>query len=363
MGLFDWFGSQFIDVIEWTDDSSDTMVYRFPRHNNEIKYGAKLTVRESQMAVFVNEGVIADVLGPGIYELETKNLPIMTSLEHWDHAFNSPFKAEVYFINTKRFTDLKWGTKNPIMVRDPEFSMVRVRAFGTYEIRVTDSKTFMKEIVGTDGHFTVDEIENQLTNLIVTKFANIIGESEIAVLDMASNYESFSKFISEKISHYFDEYGLELTKILIENISLPEEVEKALDKRTSREMTGDLDKHIQYQTGEALGKEGGGTMGDMIGMGAGIALGQNMTEKLNEPKVNKNTPPPLPALNTTVYHIALEDGTQEGPYNLRTIQLYIAQGVITKETLVWREGLENWQKAETVLAKYLKKTPPPIPKS
>jgi len=202
MGFFDWAFGQFIDVIEWTDDSHDTMVYRFPRQNKEIKYGAKLTVRESQVAIFVNEGVIADVLSPGIYELETKNLPIMTSLQHWDHAFNSPFKAEVYFVNTKRFTDLKWGTKNPIMVRDPEFSMVRLRAFGTYEIRITDPKRFMNEIVGTDQHFTVDEIDEQLTNLIVSKFTTILGESNIPVLDLASNYEKFSEYVSEKILSY-----------------------------------------------------------------------------------------------------------------------------------------------------------------
>ena len=360
MGLFDWMFGQFIDVIEWTDDSQDTMVYRFPRDNNEIKYGAKLTVRESQMAIFVNEGVIADVLGPGIYELETKNLPIMTSIEHWDHAFNSPFKAEVYFVNTKRFTDLKWGTKNPIMVRDPEFSMVRLRAFGTYEIRITDPKVFMNEIVGTDSHFTIDEIDDQLTNLIVTKFTNVLGESKLAVLDMASNYEKFSEYIAEKISPYFEEYGLELTKILVENISLPEKVEEALDKRTSREVTGNLDEHIQYQTGEALGNEHGGSMSDMLGMGAGLALGQEMAQKMNQGKVDKNTPPPLPSVNSTMYHIAVDD-IQEGPYDIRTIQLYITKGTIKKDTLIWTEGLKEWTNAEVVLEKYFKNTPPPLP--
>ena len=361
MGLFDWVFGQFIDVIEWTDNSQDTMVYRFPRHNHEIKYGAKLTVRESQMAIFVNEGVIADVLEPGIYELETKNLPIMTSLEHWDHAFNSPFKAEVYFVNTKRFTDLKWGTKNPIMVRDPEFSMVRLRAFGTYEIRITDPRVFMNEIVGTDNHFTVDEIDDQLTNLIISKFTTILGESNIPVLDMASNYEKFSEYISEKIAPYFEEYGLELTKILVENISLPENVEKALDKRTSREVTGDLDKHIEYQTGEALGS-GNGNMGDMLGMGAGLALGQEMTQKMNQKNIDKNTPPPLPTRNSTMYHIAVDDA-QEGPYDIRTMQLYINDGTIKPDTLIWTEGLQDWVEAGTVLEKYFKATPPPLPKS
>ena len=361
MGFFDWLLGQFIDVIEWTDNTHDTMVYRFPRHNHEIKYGAKLTVRESQMAIFVNEGIIADVLGPGIYELETKNLPIMTSLEHWDHGFNSPFKAEVYFVNTKRFTDLKWGTKNPIMVRDPGFSMVRLRAFGTYEIRINNPKEFMNEIVGTDGHFSVDEIDDQLTNLILSKFTTVLGGSKISVLDLASNYEKFSEFISEKISPYFGEYGLELTKILVENISLPEEVEKALDKRTSREVTGDLSKHIEYQTGEALGS-GKGTISDMVGMGAGLALGQEMAQKMTQTKIDRNTPPPIPTRNSTMYHVALDD-VQEGPYDIRTLQGYINKGTIKSDTLVWTEGLQDWVEASTVLEKYFKATPPPLPKS
>ena len=361
MGLFDWFGNQFIDVIEWTDNSHDTMVYRFPRHNNEIKYGAKLTVRESQIAVFVNEGVIADVLEPGLYELETNNLPIMTSLEHWDHGFNSPFKAEVYFVNTKRFVDLKWGTKNPIMIRDPEFSMVRLRAFGTYEIRITDPQQFMTEIVGTDGHFTIDEIDNQLSNLIISKFTTILGESSIPILDLASNYERFSEFISEKIAPHFGEYGLELTKILVENISLPDAVEKALDRRSSREITGDLQANIEYQTGEALGS-GKGSMGDMIGMGAGIALGQEMSNKLSRTKIDKNTPPPLPNINDSLYHVALENAS-EGPYDIRTIQSYIRDGQIKRDTLMWKEGLKDWVEAETLLAKYFGKIPPPLPKS
>jgi len=359
MGLFDWAFGQFIDVIEWTDDSHDTMVYRFPRHNNEIKYGAKLTVRESQMAIFVNEGVIADVLGPGIYELETKNLPVMTSLEHWDHAFNSPFKAEVYFVNTKRFTDLKWGTKNPIMVRDPEFSMVRLRAFGTYEIRITDPKQFMNEIVGTDSHFTVDEIDEQLTNLIISKFTTILGESNIPVLDLASNYENFSNYISEKIAPYFGEYGLHLTKILVENISLPSNVEEALDKRSSREITGNLDDNIKYQMGEALGNESSSTMGDMVGMAAGLAMGQNMVESLN--KTNKTTPPPLPEMNSTMYYVALAE-EQEGPFDIRTIQRFIQEHKVERDTLVWTEGLQDWVEASTMLEKYFNATPPPLPK-
>ncbi len=361
MGFFDWLTGQFIDVIDWVDDSNNTMVYRFNRQGNEIKYGAKLTVRASQIAIFVSEGVVTDILEAGIYELDTKNLPIMTSLQHWNHGFNSPFKAEVYFINTKRFTDLKWGTKNPIMVRDPEFAMVRLRAFGTYEIRISNPKKFMMEIVGTDGHFTTDEVENQLTNLILSKLPAVLGESKIPLLDMASNYENFSNYISEKIAPFFKEYGLELTKILIENISLPSNVEKALDKRTSREVTGNLDDYLKYEAGNALGSQSGGTMSDMVGMGAGLALGQEMVNQIGGKKIDKNTPPPLPTQTERLYHIALED-TPEGPYNMRTIQEYITKGTIKRDTLIWREGLSDWIEAEDELTQYFNATPPPLPK-
>ena len=358
MGLLDWLFGEFIDVIEWTDDSHDTMVYRFNRQDNEIKYGAKLIVRESQVAVFVNEGEIADVLGPGIYELETKNLPILTKLQHWDHGFNSPFKAEVYFLNTKRFTDLKWGTKNPIMVRDPEFSMVRLRAYGTYEIRIEDPARFLREIVGTDGHFTTDEIEDQLTNLIVSKFATVLGEDNTPVLDLAGNYERFSDYITEHIAPYFKEYGLELTKMLIENISLPDEVEKAIDARSSREITGDLDENLKYQTGNALGNASGGSMGDMIGMGAGMAMGQQMAQQM-QGGGTAQTPPPLPN-QLPQYYIAV-NGVQEGPLSLEAIEAMIQEGKMTPDTLVWTQGMQQWEKAGTILGSHFMQTPPPLP--
>ncbi len=355
MGLFDWLSGQFVDVIEWTDNSHDTMVYRFNREGNEIKYGAKLTVRESQMAVFVNEGVIADILGPGIYELETNNIPILTNLQHWDHGFNSPFKAEVYFISTKRFIDLKWGTKNPIMVRDPEFDMVRLRAFGTYEIRVNDAKTFLTEIVGTDGHFTTDEVEAQLTNLIVSKFATLMGQDDTPALDLAANYEKFSDFITEHMSPLFKEYGLELTRMLVENISLPEAVEKALDTRSSRAITGDLDDHMKYQGGQALGNENGGAASDMMGMGVGMAMGQQMADSMNK---NRSMPPPL--LNNVAQYFVAMDGKSEGPYSLDSIQHSIANGGINSKTLIWTQGMKEWAEVGTVLSDTFLQTPPPL---
>ena len=353
MGLFNWLFGQFIDVIEWTDDSQDTMVYRFNRQGNEIKYGAKLTVRESQIAVFVNEGVIADILEPGIYELETNNIPILSSLQHWDHGFNSPFKAEVYFLNTKRFIDLKWGTKNPIMVRDPEFSMVRLRAFGTYEIRISDAKTFLNEIVGTDGHFTTDEVEAQLTNLIVSKFATIMGQDNTPALDLAANYEKFGTFITEHMMPMFKEYGLELTRMLVENISLPEEVEKAIDTRSSREITGDLDKHIKYQSGQALGNSDG-SASDMVGMGAGMAMGQQMANSLN----SGSTPLAIP--NKIAQYFVAVDGESKGPYSLEDIQKHISSKTIDHKTLLWTQGMKDWAEASTILSDKFYQTPPPL---
>ena len=221
MVLGNLFRGQFIDVIEWLDPTNDTMVYRFERHNNEIKFGAQLTVRESQVAVFVNEGQIADVFQPGRYVLETANVPILSTLQAWKHGFNSPFKAEVYFFNTKRFTDLKWGTKNAIMIQDPQLGPIEVRAFGTYEMRLKDAPTFMKEIVGTDGQFTTEEIANQLRNLIVTRFQSAISSLNVPFAQVAANNERLSEFLTQKIAPEFEQYGISLTKMLVENVSLP----------------------------------------------------------------------------------------------------------------------------------------------
>jgi len=362
MGFFDKIMGEFIDVIEWTDSSSDTMVYRFERYGNEIKHGAKLTVRESQVAVFVNEGEIADIFEPGIYELETQNMPIMTTLNHWDHAFNSPFKAEVYFFNLRRFVDLKWGTKNPLMLRDKEFGPVRIRAFGTYGIKIEDPEIFLKEIVGTDGYFTVDEVSDQLRNLIVSRFATIVGQANIPILDLAANYEQMSEFIEEKISSEFSAYGLELTKLLIENISLPPKVEEALDKRTGMGLTGNLDDYLKYQAAEALsgGGSGSSAAGDAMGMGMGFAMAQQMANNLGAHNSAPVAPPPIPKAQT--YHFAI-NGSSRGPMTMEQIKTAIHQGEITQETLTWREGMNGWERADSLdgLNTLFSSTPPPIP--
>ena len=365
MGILDKLFGEFVDVIEWTDDSSDTMVYRFERYGNEIKFGAMLTVRESQTAVLVSEGRVADFYEPGLYQLETRNMPVLTTLESWPHGFSSPFKAEVYFFNMRRFTDLKWGTKNPVMLRDKEFGPLRLRAFGTYSIRIKEPLTFIKEIVGTDGHFQTGEISLQLRNLIVSRFANIIGESGIPILDLAANYNDLGNFITRKISPEFAAYGLEVLQLMVENISLPPEVEKALDKRTSMGIIGNLSQYTHYQAAEAMTAAAGnpsGAASEGIGMGMGFAIASQMGKSLsNNQTAGPQTPPPIPA---SVSYYAAINGQQQGPFEKTWFEQKIKSGEITRSTLIWHAGLTEWTQAEKVpeLAGIFAQIPPPLPK-
>lgn len=281
MGILDFIKGELIEVIAWLDDTGDTLVWRFPDKDNEIKMGAKLTVREGQTAVFVNEGRIADIFAPGMYSLTTQNMPIMTTLRSWRHGFESPFKAEVYFVSTRNFLDLKWGTQNPVMLRDPDFGVVRLRAFGTYGIRVTDPELLIREIVGTDGNFTTDEIQGQLRSLLVSNFTELLGTSNTAALDLASNYRSMGDKARASMDPEFLKYGVSLSRFVIENISLPPEVEKMLDTRSQMGIAGDLNRLTQFQTAQAIpeaAKSGGA--GDFVGMGAGIAMGQQMANQM-----------------------------------------------------------------------------------
>ena len=286
MGILDRFSptAQFIEVIEWLDDSSDTMLYRFPVRDQEIKNGAQLIVRESQAAVFVHEGQIADVFGPGRYSVEGGNTPILSKLGAWKYGFNSPMKSEVYFVNTKQFTDLKWGTSNPVMMRDTDFGMVRLRAFGIYSMRVADPRELIKQIAGTNARFVTEDIEGQLRRTLVSGFSDALGESKIAALDLASNYDELGQFARNKLQDEFKTLGLELTKFTVENISLPEEVEKAMDQRTQMGVLGDMGKYTQFQAAQAMRdaaqNEGGGA-GLGAGLGAGFAVGNVMAGAMN----------------------------------------------------------------------------------
>ncbi|GAB5437790.1 SPFH domain-containing protein [Falsiruegeria mediterranea] len=379
MGIFDFLSGQFIDVIHWVDDTRDTMVWRFEREGHEIKYGAKLTVREGQAAVFVHEGQLADVFTPGLYMLETNNMPIMTTLQHWDHGFKSPFKSEIYFVNTTRFNDLKWGTKNPIMLRDPEFGPTRIRAFGTYTVRVKDPARFLIEIVGTDGEFTMDEISFQVRNIIVQEFSRVIAGSGIPVLDMAANTADLGKLIAAEVSPVLEGYGLEMPEFYIENISLPPAVEAALDKRTSMGLAGDLGKFTQYSAAEAMtaaASTPNSGMGAGLGMGMGMAMAQQMGQMAaGQPSGPWGTrpapaaphgaspvaPPPPPPVEH-VWHIAV-DGVTSGPFSKAKLGRMATGGEITRETYVWTAGQDGWKRAEDVqeLAQLFTILPPPPP--
>jgi membrane protease subunit (stomatin/prohibitin family) len=262
----------------------NTLLYRFPVKDQEIKNGAQLIVRESQVAVFVHEGQIADQFPPGRYTIDGGNTPILSKLGAWKYGFNSPFKAEVYFVNTKQFTDLKWGTPNPIMMRDTDFGMVRLRAFGIYSIRVSDAQAFIKEIAGTNARFITEDIEGQLKRTLVAGFSDALAESKIAALDLASNYDELGKFTRVKLNEEFKTFGLELTKFVIENISLPQDVEAAMDKRTSMGVIGDVGRYAQFQAADAMrdaAQNPSGGAGTGVGLGAGFALGNAMAGAMN----------------------------------------------------------------------------------
>src|SRR3954463_5448521 len=368
MGIWDKLKGELIDIIEWIDDTRDTMVYRFQRYDNEIKYGAKLVVRESQVAAFVNEGRLADIYHPGTYTLETQNMPILSTLRGWKYGFSSPFKAEVYFVSTRAFTGRKWGTKNPIMLRDPEFGPVRLRAFGSYGIKVSDPGTFLKQFVGTDGRFTVDELGDQLRDMVVARFTDILGESKIPALDLAANQDELGKFVSDRMKADFSPFGLEIVALVVENISLPPEVEAAMDKRTSMGVIGNLNAYAQFQAANALEQaaknpSGGGNAAAGMGMGMGFAMANQMGQVMQPPQMGGAGmgPPPLPG--GSVNYFAAIGGQQTGPFDMQTLQSKVGSGEIGRATLVWKQGMPNWTAAEQVieLSKLFTNSPPPLP--
>ncbi len=362
MGLFDKLRGELIDIIEWLDDSRDTIVYRFPRYDNEIKMGAKLIVRESQVAIFVNEGRLADVYKPGTHTLETENMPVLSTLMGWKYGFHSPFKAEVYFVNTRQFTELKWGTQNPVTLRDPDFGIVRLRAFGSYAMRVVDPYAFLTQLVGTDPLFKTEEVTGYLRNIIVGRVTTQLGQAKMSVLDMAAHQDQAGVTLGAALSADVKSQGLEITKFIIENISLPPEVEKAIDQRTQMGALGDLNKFAQYQTAQAIpdiAKNPGGTAGDMMGIGMGLTMGQKMAQAVGG-SMPGAAPPPLPA--TVQYHLGV-DGKQQGPYDIAQLRSLVASGQLKATTLVWTNGMSAWTPAQQVpeIAAILQSSPPPLP--
>lgn len=377
MGLFSKIKGEFIDVIEWLDSSNDTIVHRFERYGNEIKNGAKLTVRESQVAVFVNEGQLADVFKPGMYTLETENLPLLSTLKGWKYGFKSPFKAEVYFVNTKQFLDQKWGTPSPITLSDDRFGMFEVRAFGSYAFRVHDAAMFLKEVVGTDDSFTTEQVQGQIRSLINTRFTDHLGENEIPVEKLASNVNELSQAAHETLKPELEaDYGLNLTKFLVENVSMPEEIKKEIFEysrlgRVNTQQLAQLKMAKSIET--AAANEGMGGAG--MGMGVGMGMGNMMTGMMAQNMQNMNQqgqpqgqpqqpaaggPPPMPG--QAMFYVAV-NGQQTGPFPMATLQGMVGQGQLTPQTNVWKEGMAAWAAASAVpeLTTLFGAVPPPPP--
>ncbi|WP_045743350.1 SPFH domain-containing protein [Actinoplanes rectilineatus] len=360
MGLWDKLKGELVDIIEWLDDSRDTIVWRFPRYENEIKMGAKLVVRESQTAVFVNEGRVADVFGPGTHTLTTQNMPVLSTLKGWKYGFESPWKAEVYFVNTRQFTDMKWGTQNPVMVRDPEFGAVRLRAFGAFAMRVTDPGKLLTELVGTDPQFRTAEVQEYLRQLVVSHLGSALATANVPMLDLAAKQLSIGSTLAAVLTDELDSSGIAIPKFVIENISVPPEVEQALDKRTSMGVLGDLDAYTKFQTANAIEDAAGnpGGAGDAIGLGLGMAAGQRAAQSMAA------TPPPIvpPPLPAGEWFAAL-GGQQQGPFDLAALTGHAGSGTLTRDTLVWRSGMAGWTAAGQVaeLNSVFAAVPPPLP--
>lgn len=373
MGLFDEIkkklSHEFIDIVEWLDNTNDTIVHRFERYQNEIKNGAQLIVREGQTAVFINEGQLADVFGPGTYTLNTQNLPILATLKGWKYGFNSPFKAEVYFVNTRLFTDEKWGTKNPIMLNDDRFGLVEIRAFGTYSFKINDPGKFVVDVVGTDANFTNYEVNEHLKSLIVTRFTDTVGEANIPLELYAANTSELSETCQEVMQPEFGRVGILLERFYIENVSMPEELKKEIFEYSRLDKL-DMAKLTQFKTAkamEAAAKNEGGTAGAGMGMGMGFVLAQQMGQNMNlsqgqgAAQAPQAVPPPMPT--QTLFHYAV-NGQQMGPVPMERLRELFAARSINKDSLVWKPGLGQWTALKDVaeLQSFLGgNTPPPLP--
>ena len=376
MGIFDTIkeklSNEFIDIIEWLDYTPDTICHRFERYQNEIKNNAKLIVREGQTAVLINEGQLADVYKPGTYTLNTQNMPILTTLKGWKYGFNSPFKAEVYFVNTHLFTDEKWGTKNPITLSDDRFGLVEIRAFGSYAYRINDAGKFIIDIVGTDNNFTNFEINEHLKSLIATRFTDTVGEAKLPIELYAANTTELSETCKEVMQPEFNSVGISLEKFFIENVSMPEDLKKEIFEY-SRIDKLDLDKPTKFKTAkaiEAAAANEGGTAGAGMGMGMGFVLAQQMGGMMN-PQIGQQQvqqqqqggmmPPPMP---TAVQYFYAANGQQTGPVSFEQLQSLFANRTVNKDTLVWKAGMAEWtalQQIEELKSFLGGNTPPPLP--
>ncbi len=370
MGLMAKLKGELVDIIEWIDDSRSTLAWRFPRYNNEIKNGAELIVREGQRAVFVYRGQLADSFMPGHYELKSENLPILSTIQGWEHGFNSPFRSEVYFINTRPITDLRWGTPAPITIRDPDFGMVQVRANGLCMVKIEDVDIFLREVIGTDSEVEAAEISELLRQVISTAFSEMVLDTGVGAIDLQGKQVELAgrlrEYVQEKVD---DEFGLAVPDITM-NISLPEAITQAMTRGVARGVeeggyarnVGDLDRFQQVRQSDAIlaaaSNEGGGA-GQGLGLGLGVAMGGQMAGQMAGAGAAAAAPPPLPSQQT--YHVA-SGGQQMGPYTVAQLQQAAGQGQLTPDTLVWSAGMAAWTPAGQVAAlAALFATPPPLP--
>jgi membrane protease subunit (stomatin/prohibitin family) len=365
MTMMDKLRAELIDIVEWIDDSEHTLVWRFPRYHNQIKNGAQLIVRPGQQAIMVSQGKVADVFGPGQYRLETKNLPILSTLLGWKYGFDSPFKAEVYFVSTRQITDLKWGTPNPIMMRDADFGPVRVRAFGTYTLRAVDPRILLTELVGTDQNFEADEVTELLRSAINMAFADVVSNSGVAVMDLATRYPELSESLrSAVLERIDDEFGLEIPQLYIVNISLPAEVEKAVDARSGMGIIGDMARYQAYQIGQAIPDAAQNPAGGIAGAGIGLGMGMAMAGPMMQNTMGGGGPqgaPPAPPAPIT-WHVA-ENGQAVGPFSMEQLAQAVGGGRLLPTSLVWSAGMAGWTPAAQVpqLVQLFGSAPPPLP--
>lgn len=385
MGLMDKLRGEVVDIIEWIDDSRTTLAWRFPRYQNEIKNGAQLIVREGQKAVFVYRGALADEFSPGHYELSTENLPLLSTLQGWKHGFDSPFRSEVYFINTRPVTELRWGTPNPVTVRDPDFKMVQVRANGLCVVKVADPTIFLREVIGTDSAVELEEITELIRRVIVLAFADMITESGLGVIDLQGKQVELSErlraFVEERVD---DEYGLAIPDMMM-NITLPDEITAAMTRGVARgveeggflDNVGDMNRYTQYKAADAMtaaasNPGGGGAMGDMMGMGMGMAMAGQMAQTMGNAMNPQQqaapaaaapaaaAPPPLPG--AVSYHVAI-NGQQAGPFTMDQMRAGLGNGQMTPTSQVWTAGMAGWAMANAVpeLSGLFAPAPPPLP--
>lgn len=374
MGLIDKIRGEFVDIIEWLEDSRTTLAWRFPRYQNEIKQGAQLIVREGQQAIFVYQGQLADVFGPGSYTLNTQNLPILSTLQGWPYGFNSPFLSEVYFVNTRPVTDMLWGTPNPITLRDPDFGMVQVRANGMCIIRVFDPRIFLRQVIGTDSSVEVDEVSEMLRRHIAQAFSDLIMQTGVGAIDLQGKQMELSGKLKELVAPRIDdEFGLAIDEMTM-NVSLPDEITQAMTRGVAKgveesgwiNQLGDMGRYQQAKAADAMtqaaGNPAGGMAGAMLGAGMGFGMAQQMGQQFTQAPAQpaQQTPPPL-VQDAQTFHVAV-NGASTGPFPMDQLRQMVGSGQLTPESLVWSAGMAGWTPANQVPAlQGLFVAPPPVP--